>query len=149
MYCLEFTCLVFSEPSGWKSQPTPNRAQSNSFELPRCEGGKACVAGLTAKELTQKSRKSQNLHDAAPVRPPGCYQINLTQTSQKTQTIRTLQYNQRDLDKNSQNTHTQACAAIRMGNASEVSWDSPKASYSFGELKFSPSQPTLSYRVGL
>ena len=29
-------------------QPTPNRAQSNSFELPRCEGGKACVAGLTA-----------------------------------------------------------------------------------------------------
>ena len=33
--------------SNVNSQPTPNRAQSNSFELPRCEGGKACVAGLT------------------------------------------------------------------------------------------------------
>ena len=42
---------------GWKtsnslqstvnSQPTPNREQSNLFELPRCEGGKACAAGLT------------------------------------------------------------------------------------------------------
>ena len=30
------------------SQPTPNREQSSSLELPRCEGGKACSAGLTA-----------------------------------------------------------------------------------------------------
>jgi hypothetical protein len=40
----------------------------------------------------------------------------LTQTSQNTQTIRTLQYNQRDLDKNSQNTHTQACAGHPEGD---------------------------------
>ena len=37
-----------SQPLTANGQPTPNRAQSNSFELPRCEGGKACVAGLTA-----------------------------------------------------------------------------------------------------
>ena len=43
----------------------------------------------------------------------GMFAFNLTQTTQKTQTIRTLQYNQRDLDKNSQNTHTQACAGLR------------------------------------
>ena len=30
------------------SQPTPNREQSSSLELPRCEGGKACSTGLTA-----------------------------------------------------------------------------------------------------
>ena len=36
--------------------------------------------------------------------------FNLTQTSQKTQTIRTLIDNQRALDTNTQNTHTQACA---------------------------------------
>ena len=28
-------------------QPTPNREQSSSLGLPRCEGGKACAAGLT------------------------------------------------------------------------------------------------------
>ena len=27
-------------------QPTTNREQTSSFELPRCEGGKACKAGL-------------------------------------------------------------------------------------------------------
>ena len=36
-------------------QPTPNRAQSNSFELPRCEGGKACVAGLTANSYISEA----------------------------------------------------------------------------------------------
>ena len=36
-------------------QPTPNRAQSNSFELPRCEGGKACVAGLTANNYISEA----------------------------------------------------------------------------------------------
>ena len=36
-------------------QPTPNRAQSNSFELPRCEGGKACVAGLTANSYISET----------------------------------------------------------------------------------------------
>ena len=29
-----------------KEQPTPNRGQSNLFELPRCEGGKDREAGL-------------------------------------------------------------------------------------------------------
>ena len=28
-------------------------------------------------------------------------------------------------------------------------WDSPKASYSLGEINLPPSHPTLSYRVGL
>ena len=31
-------------------QPTPNRRQSSLLELPRCEGGKACVAGLTVTD---------------------------------------------------------------------------------------------------
>ena len=32
-------------------QPTTNREQSNSLEFPRCEGGKACGAGLTDNRL--------------------------------------------------------------------------------------------------
>ena len=33
-----------------KEQPTPNRGQSNLFELPRCEGGKDREAGLKSKD---------------------------------------------------------------------------------------------------
>ena len=61
-------------------------------------------------DRTRITRIARILHDAAPVRASGMIAFSLTQTTQKTQTIRTLQYNQRDLDKNSQNTHTQACA---------------------------------------
>ena len=57
--------------SNVNSQPTPNRAQSNSFELPRCEGGKACVAGLTDNGQTkfagrrEKQQSTVNHQDAS------------------------------------------------------------------------------------
>ena len=35
------------QPTTDNGQPTPNREQSGSLGLPRCEGGKACAAGLT------------------------------------------------------------------------------------------------------
>ena len=57
--------------------------------------------------------------------------LSLTQNSQSTQNIISSQDKQSDLDLNSQNLLT-----------------SPLASYSFGELKLSSSQPTLSHRVG-
>ena len=39
-----------------KDEPTPNRGQSNLFELPRCEGGKDREAGLKMKEQSSKSK---------------------------------------------------------------------------------------------
>ncbi len=41
-------------------QPTTNREQSSSLELPRCEGGKACGAGLTDK-VSANERESSSL----------------------------------------------------------------------------------------
>ena len=64
---------------------------------------------LISHRNLRKHRKARRYARAAS----GVIAFSLTQTSQKTQTIKTLQYNQRDLDKNSQKTHTQACAGLR------------------------------------
>ena len=63
---------------------------------------------------------------------PGCSQISHTEFTEDTEfSCNAENICQRELDTNSQNLLT-----------------SPLASYSFGELKFSSSQPTLSHRVG-
>ena len=42
-----YDSLVRGQQTTDNRQPTTNREQSSSLELPRCEGGKACAAGLT------------------------------------------------------------------------------------------------------
>ena len=41
------SALIRERLGGMQGQPTPNRGQSSSLELPRCEEGKSCRAGLT------------------------------------------------------------------------------------------------------
>ena len=49
-------------------QPTTTREQSSSLELPRCEGGKACGAGLTDK-VSANERESSSLEFSQRVQP--------------------------------------------------------------------------------
>ena len=46
-----------------KEQPTPNRGQSNLFELPRCEGGKDRIAGLKSKEGRGKRKEIRDFRE--------------------------------------------------------------------------------------
>ena len=43
-----------------KGEPTPNRVQSSSLELPRCEGGKDHEVGLNEKGERRNSRADRN-----------------------------------------------------------------------------------------
>ena len=51
-----YDSLVRGQQTTDNRQPTTNREQSSSLELPRCEGGKACAAGLT--ETTNREQSS-------------------------------------------------------------------------------------------
>ena len=42
----------------YNGEPTTNRVQSSLLELPRCEGGQDCEAGLKKKVLMQKVRSA-------------------------------------------------------------------------------------------
>ena len=44
-----------------KGEPTPNRVQSSLLELPRCEGGKDCEAGLKERPSGLVTLKPHNL----------------------------------------------------------------------------------------
>ena len=47
LHILQSLPKVADPISGAQRQPPPNREQRCSHSMPRCEGGKACVAGLT------------------------------------------------------------------------------------------------------
>ena len=75
--------------------------------------------------ISHRNHGNHRGHDAAPVRPPECYQLSHADFAEDAEIFYQQNLNA-NLDTNTQKTHTQACAASRMGNASEVMRDSAK-----------------------